>query len=489
MHLLLMEDEATAPSAPSVPILQLAAPRVSSSHQAEVISVWISSLVSISFLPLVSSTLLQLHSNMDRFSVLTVCASVLSVVNAFCVDFTSGERCTGTVVGKFNGSTGTGCQTGFIKVNSSESVPAPGASFDVVIQPQSNETRSGVAFYGQPDCEVLIGFGNVPVCTGVGAWSSFKVIGIDEADDQLTNLDPAPVLSIPTNATAVVGRGDRLPSPSASALGIGTPTTSSDGMMPAMGGNVPGKIRRTNRPNLSKRVAHGSIHHHQGRSYRYHQVAARAWRGVPIEEWNDELHQRDTRDFAMITKRGQSSARHHARAIGPVGGIKKDSAKRGVSSRNSNPLLRRAISPEKCNLVRSCMIDNGNKEGFAISDAGAALLRALEFLNPDGTHWEFLREPFVVEVTDDSLQSLGLIYAQTDEHSGVTSCTEPGNEASVFQSALELGAAGTTVTDMRIDLKLREGEGVTNTLFVSTRKTGSEDMSIHPICQAVQVFY
>ncbi|KAL8855228.1 MAG: hypothetical protein Q9198_010890, partial [Flavoplaca austrocitrina] len=143
---------------------------------------------------------------MDRFSVLTVCASVLSVVDAFCVDFTSGERCTGTVVGKFNGSTGTGCQTGFTKVNSSQSVPAPGASFDVVIQPASNETRSGVAFYGQPDCEVLIGFGNVPVCTGVGAWSSFKVIGIDEADDQLTNLDPAPVLSIPTNATAVVGR-------------------------------------------------------------------------------------------------------------------------------------------------------------------------------------------------------------------------------------------------------------------------------------------
>ncbi|KAL9034116.1 MAG: hypothetical protein Q9180_005584, partial [Flavoplaca navasiana] len=101
----------------------------------------------------------------------------------------------------------------------------------------------------------------------------------------------------------------------------------------------------------------------------------------------------------------------------------------------------------------------------------------------------FLREPFVVEVTDDSLQSLGLIYAQTDEHSGVASCTEPDNEASVLQSTLEMGAAGTTVTDMRIDLKLREGEGVTNTLFVSTRKTGSEDMSIHPICQAVQVFY
>lgn len=427
---------------------------------------------------------------MGRFSLLAASATILSYANALCVYFNSGERCTGTVVGKFHGSTRTGCQTAFTRVNSSESSSAPGGSFDVIIQPGSNDTRSGVAFYGQPDCEVLIGFGNVPVCTGVGAWSSFKIIGIDEADDQLTNLDPAPILSIPTNATAAVGRGDRLPTPSASASGSGTPNATFHGMITTAGGTTRGKIRRINRPNLSKRVAHGSIHQHQGRSYRYHQVAARAWRGVPTEEWNEQLHRKDTRDFAMITKRDQSSTRHHVPVVGPVGAINENFVKRrGLSPRNSNPPLRTVISPEECNLIRSCMIDNGDNEGFGISDAGAALLRALENLNPDGTNWQFLRDPFVVEVTDDSLQPLGLIYAQTDEHSGVASCTDPQNEAAVFQSALEMGAAGSTVTDMKVDLKLRTGEGVTNTLFVSTRKAGNEDMSIHPICQAVQVFY
>ncbi|KAI4259061.1 MAG: hypothetical protein L6R42_004775 [Xanthoria sp. 1 TBL-2021] len=226
---------------------------------------------------------------MGGLSVLAASAVVVSFASAFCVDFNSGERCTGTVVGRYIGSTGTGCQTAFTRINSSESVRAPGGSFDVVIQPQSSETRSGVAFFGQPDCEVLSGFGNLPLCTGVGAWSSFKVIAIDEADDQLTNLDPAPILSIPSNVTAVLGRGDRLsvpsgmpedvtgtggiPEPSSTTdastssetstavgpTGAGTTTTTSDGMLTTMGIATSGKIRRTNRPDLSKRVAHGSI--------------------------------------------------------------------------------------------------------------------------------------------------------------------------------------------------------------------------------------
>lgn len=268
---------------------------------------------------------------MGRLSVLAASATLVSLAGAFCVDFNSGERCTGTVVGRYTGSTGTGCQTAFTRANSSESVLAPGGAFDVVIQPQSADNKSGVAFFGQPDCEVLIGFGNVPLCTGVGAWSSFKVITLDEADDQLTNLDPAPVLSIPSNATAAVGRGDSLTVPSGmledmsgtpgtssttdvsissgtstaiGTTGATTTTTSSDGMMTTMGIATPGKIRRTNRRGFSKRVAPGNIHQHQGRTYKYHEVAARAWRGVPIEEWNDQIHKRDTRTMHRLPNVG-----------------------------------------------------------------------------------------------------------------------------------------------------------------------------------------
>ena len=419
-------------------------------------------------------------------SVLAASATVVVLAGAFCVDFNSGERCTGTVVGRYTGSTGTGCQTAFTRANSSESVSAPGGAFDVVIQPQSADNKSGVAFFGQPDCEVLIAFGNVPLCTGVGAWSSFKIIPLDEADDQLTNLDPAPVLSIPSNATAAVGRGDRLAVPSGMPENMsGTPGTSGTTDVSVSSGTS-GAIGTTGA--FSKRVAHGSIHKHQGRTYKYHQVAARAWRGVPIEEWNDQVHKRNFRDHALPAKRGQSLARHHARAIGPVGDSNHDFAKRGVSPRSPSALIPRAISPSKCNLVRSCMINTGDSDNFGISEAGPALLRALETVNPEGTSWQYLREPFVVEVTDDAAQSLGLIYAQTIEHAGVASCSDSGSESDAFKSALEMGVAGSQVTDMRVDLKLRTGDGVTNSLFVSTRKAGNADMNIHPICQAIQVF-
>lgn len=134
------------------------------------------------------------------------------------------------------------------------------------------------------------------------------------------------------------------------------------------------------------------------------------------------------------------------------------------------------------------MINTGDSDNFGISEAGPALLRALETVNPEGTSWQYLREPFVVEVTDDAAQSLGLIYAQTIEHAGVASCSDSGSESDAFKSALEMGVAGSQVTDMRVDLKLRTGDGVTNSLFVSTRKAGNADMNIHPICQAIQVF-
>ncbi|KAL8788916.1 MAG: hypothetical protein Q9213_001439 [Squamulea squamosa] len=455
---------------------------------------------------------------MGRLSFLVVLAAAVSFANAFCVDFNSADQCTGTVVGTYFGSRGTGCQTAFTSANSSESVPAPGGSFNVVIQPQSNDSKTGVAFFGQPDCEVLIGFGNVPVCTGIGAWSSFKIISIDEADDQLTNLDPAPILSIPSNATAAVGRGQRLPVPTdmpqdttGSALNTGpssttaagtstgkttakettettTSTTSSEPMMSILGTATPGKLRRRKSPEFSERIVHGSIHQHQGCSYKYHQMAKRAWRGVPVAEWHKAIHKRNTKDHTLPVTSSPSPKRRHARAIDPVGGSSYDASKRSISPHTPGSLEEKSILPAKCNLVRSCLIDTGDNDGFGISEAGPALLSALERLNPNGTNWQFLRDPFVVEVTDDSVQPLGFIYAQTIEHSGVSTCSGSGTESDAFKSALEMGVAGSTVSDMRVDLKLLTGNGVTNSLFVSTRKVGNADMNIHPICEAIEVF-
>ncbi|KAL8858877.1 MAG: hypothetical protein Q9178_004555 [Gyalolechia marmorata] len=451
---------------------------------------------------------------MVRLSILAAPMASVSLAGAFCVDFNSADQCYGKVVGKYIGSIGTDCQTAFTRVNSSESIPAPGGAFNVVTQPGSNDGGTGVAFYGQPDCEVLIGFGNVAVCTGVGAWSSFKVISINEADDELTNLDPAPILSIPSNATEAIGRGDLLSFPTRmpgemtgtavtgtdSETGAITSTqttttmdrdtirTTSEAMMSIMGTTNPGSIERNNSPKIGKRIVHGSVHRHQGRSYKYHQVAARAWRGVPVDEWNEEIHKRDTKDYAAPAKRRQSPARLHARAIGHVRGSKIESSKRRPFHPSSSALKGRSIVLSKCNLIRSCMIDSGDTDGFGISDAGPALLSALGNLNPNGTNWQFLRAPFVVEVADDSMQSIGFIYAQTIEHSGVSTCSDSGSEGDAFTSALEMGVAGSTVSDMKVDLKLLAGNGVTNSLFVSTRKAGNADMRIHLICAAIQVF-
>lgn len=207
-----------------------------------------------------------------------------------------------------------------------------------------------------------------------------------------------------------------------------------------------------------------------------------------MDQWNDKIHKRDTRDHSSSARRSEPPARLHPRAIGPMVDIVPDLSRRAISPRGPSPLQKKAISSAKCNLVRTCMIDSGNNDGFGIIDAGPALLSAVGKLNTDGDNWQFLRNPLVVEVTDDSGQSLGLIYAQTKEHSGVSTCSDSGSEADAFKSALEMGVAGSTVSDMRVDLKLLTGSGATNTLFVSTRKAGNEDMRIHPICEAIQLF-
>ncbi|KAI4179277.1 MAG: hypothetical protein L6R41_007933 [Letrouitia leprolyta] len=464
---------------------------------------------------------------MCRLSILAASACVLSFAKSFCVDFNSADQCTGTLVGQYKGSGVSGCQSSFQKPNSLEYVPGAGKSSNVIITPQADDKKHGVAFYGREDCEVLIGFGNVPVCTGVGAWASFQIVTIDEADDDLTNLDPAPILSISPNATETAPTGDHLTVSSAMLGSVSAAVSTTGGVIGSTGvtgikgasgtvqpietgttsqptsatqtGNTismststatPLRKRTVSTPELTKRVAHGSTQTHHGRLFKYHQVAARVWRGVPADQWNEKIHKRVTRDHTITRlRRHEQPYRFHPRAIGPVGGSSPINSRPGISTRSLNTLTKKDILPSKCNLVRTCMIDNGDNDNFGIYNAGPALLSAVDALNGAGDHWQFLENPLVVEVVDDSGQSLGYIYAQTrQEHSDVESCSDRNNEADALKSALEMGVDGSTVSDMRVDLKSLTGRGVTNTLFVSTRKAGTADMRIHPICEAIQLY-
>ncbi|KAI4213290.1 MAG: hypothetical protein LQ351_004031 [Letrouitia transgressa] len=393
---------------------------------------------------------------------------------AFSVDFNSADQCTGQVKGHATGSVGSpaGCQTAFQEANStSKNVAAPGGLFNAVIRPQNDTNKlSGVAFYGQSTCETLIAFGNVPVCLGLGAWASFQFITIEQADDQLTNLDPAPILSIPPNATAVGNASALASAPATQAVSSPPSSTASSSAARGVYGPTNGYGPKRRDVRAEKRIEHGSVHRTRRGVYKYHQVAERAWRGVPFDQWNEEVHKRSASGWDE-----DAMGQNHRRSF----------SRRAMSS----PLKGRSIDSSKCNLVRSCLIDSGGGAGFGIASATPQLLSAIRRLNTGGDDdWKFLRDPFVVDVVDGSGKSSGLIYAQTRQHSDVGSCSGNGTEVDALASALSMGAMGSPVTDMRVDLKLRSGNGVTNTLFVSTRRAGSSDMSIHPICEAIQIF-
>lgn len=136
------------------------------------------------------------------------------------------------------------------------------------------------------------------------------------------------------------------------------------------------------------------------------------------------------------------------------------------------------------------MIDSDDNDDFGISNAGPALLSAVDALNVASDHWQFLENPFVVEVVASSGQSLGYIYAESrQEHSDAESCSDRDNEADAPTAAImAMGADGSTVSDMGVDLKSLTVAGVTSTLFVSTREPRAADTMIHPICEAIQIF-
>ena len=426
---------------------------------------------------------------MGGFRTSLAISTLILLINAFTVDFWSADHCVGSVVGYFEGVVGQGCQTTFSNYSDSNNlVKAPGGSFNVVPWPSAKDKKTGVAFYGEPDCKTLIALGNVNICLGVGAYTSFEVIDFSDSELGYTNLEPAPVQNLPTNATMTANPREVLTdlssskASSMSATATTSASTSTAMKAPAARLRPKREVKHAPVPRRSlienieqmrngKPLAHGEVRRSAGQSYAFQQVAKRAWRGVPLKEWNANIHKRNEVDIA--SSRSQLSRRGD-----------------GTSRWDLGSLRERAISAANCNMVRSCMIDSGNDPKFTIDDVGAQLLDAIHALNPTQEDWTWLQSPFVVEIVDSTGKSQGLIYAQTLEHSeAVNTCSDAGTERDALQAALAMGVDGSTVTDMRVDLKLLSGTGVTNSLFVSTRSVGNSDMRIHPICEAVQVNY
>ena len=229
---------------------------------------------------------------------------------AFDITWNDKDHCAGNNVGTFTGSVNSpsGCQTKYKKIEGGDSVDAPGGNFNVIIEPEGADVDAGVAFYGLANCQTLVGFGNVKSCLGTGYFTSFEVINITEADDQLTNLDPAPVQALSTNATATVKPGESLPAESVktSVEIVSVPSTviitSTITSSPT---NTAKKVRRADadaqdqqlqiakRSAQPGRILHGDTYASNGKMYKYHQLSARAWRGIPISSWDPSIHKRN----------------------------------------------------------------------------------------------------------------------------------------------------------------------------------------------------
>ena len=134
---------------------------------------------------------------MQNLALISLFAVIVPLANAFIIDFNAADHCVGSTLGTFVGSLGTGCQTQINNAtDSTELFNAPGGLFNVIAHPDhSEDDKTAVAFYSNPDCTLLIGFSNVPSCVGAGAYRSYKIIQLSDAWAGEYNLQPPQVVS------------------------------------------------------------------------------------------------------------------------------------------------------------------------------------------------------------------------------------------------------------------------------------------------------
>ena len=436
------------------------------------------------------------------------------------IDFNSADHCAGSIVGQFEGEKNDHCQTQYGSAgDSNQLLPVFHSAFNAVIQP-SNETQHGVAFYGEEICETLVALGNVKTCLGLGVAKGFKIIDIaaNSLPWDAFNLEPTRYVNSP-NATETYKSGDVLtetalqPTMNAGTLTgsgtqgtmTGTVTAPAGGPATAPTGGTTSAMAPSSTHTLSPyknkraanarpapapepasidhvlgggRIEHGAVRRTNTGFHKYQQVAKRAWRGVPLDQWDDKIHKRSETDWSVPSVRRRSSKSKR----GP-----------GFSSKPLSTLENRAIPPTLCNLIRTCMVDSVDDGLFNINMAGTSLIDAVRKLNTaNDKDWTFLNNPLIVEVQGESGECVGYAFAWTKNHNLVANtCSDFGTERDVLEAALAQGVDGTTVSDMRLDLKLLSdtslGAGLTDVLWVAARSVENVDHGINPLCAAIEV--
>lgn len=228
-----------------------------------------------------------------------------------------------------------------------------------------------------------------------------------------------------------------------------------------------------------KKMEHGDIKRSfDGEVYKFQQVAKRVWTGVPLHEWDEKIHKRSDIDLGLPV------SRIRRRSVS----AKRDDASPGFSKRTYSTLEARVIPNDRCNLVRTCLVDNGDGGTFNIDSNGEALLSAIDNMNsPADDDFYFLWiNQLVVEIIDEAGAIQGYIYAHSQYNNNRShQCSSDNTQRGTVASALAQGAAGTMATDMRVDLVTTD----TDSLWISTRAITNKDDNIYVLCQAVAIHY
>ena len=458
-------------------------------------------------------------------TVLPLFTCLPATILAFGVQFYDGadKTCTQSPVGQYWGSAPTTCQSTFLKPSPSAgtnaTVAAPGGGYNVKItQIEGRDDQSdGVAFYGANGCAYdIIAFANVNTCFGAGNYASFKVVTLDQAaqDNQYIREADACV-NLPVDAVEPLD--DYKPKhrkrlwhtdPNCQTSPSSTPQKPKkrsnvdepahlekkaiEGENDAVDEEATLKKKDVVKPRTANpgSLTHGDVEEINGALYKFHQLSARAFRGIPVDEWSDELHKRNAFQAPTNTaprkspqRRGRSLAARAQSAPKPPFKFEK---------RDLNGV---------CTFTKTCAIKNPESANFPISIIQDEMFDAIAEHNPAGFDWDFLRtDPFVVEarsIHTNATEGRIMISAEihTYSYEAPAKCTSNGGQRGSIVDMVRMGVADTPITDLKVDMSVPNDAGQGGparwvSLVVSTRGPKAkkfDDNLFRPICMGVTI--
>lgn len=197
-----------------------------------------------------------------------------------------------------------------------------------------------------------------------------------------------------------------------------------------------------------KTVYHGVIRDHGGEKYKMQQLAHGVFSGVPIADWDDEVHMANHTVLDLPNT-------HISQPISP-------------RSSSLDLLQPRAFRYGTCLPNVQCVYQVGTNVLVGIESTINTLIAAYNALKgPGGELWKFLNQPFVVAATVGvgSAYFSGWVAAKTTiANTPVSPCSSSLKDSDVITSAVRDTIAGWDwiqkgeISDLTVKIQLQSGE-------------------------------